>query len=65
MENKNEKIPQELDLEQMEEVSGGEGGPVTRCDICGATFTDYRKYLAHRMECNPVPKKFVRPDIPR
>ena len=46
MENKNEKIPQELDLEQMEEISGGEGGPVTRCDICGATFTDYRKYLA-------------------
>ena len=49
MENKNEKA-QELEIEQLETVSGG--GSITTCEICGASFTDYRKFLAHRMECN-------------
>ena len=58
MENKNEKA-QELEIEQLETVSGGAGS--TTCEICGATFTDYRKYLAHRMDCNRPPKDEWKP----
>ena len=59
MEDRNEKA-QELDLEQMEKVSGGGRGNLTlhqwttyTCEHCGATFTDDRKWLDHCRECDP------------
>lgn len=58
MENRNEKA-QELEIEQLETVSGGAGSKT--CEICGATFTDHRKYLAHRMDCNRPPKDEWKP----
>ena len=58
MDNKNEKV-QELEIEQLETVSGGES--ITTCGICGTTFTDYRKYLTHRMDCNSPPKDEWKP----
>ena len=60
MENRNENI-QELDLEQMEKISGGnEGGFVYRCNKCPATFKEYSKFVAHMQECNPKTPKFAR-----
>ena len=55
MENKNEEV-RELDLEQMEKVSGGvidvrQYSHV--CRKCSQTFDDYRKWLKHRRKCDP------------
>jgi len=51
MENRIEKV-QEIDLEQMENVSGGRGNTQERdnytCGDCGATFSTFFQLMAHR-----------------
>ena len=55
MEERNEKA-QELDLEQMEKVSGGAKVKFAYvCPICNELFSDYGKFIEHRTDCG-VPK---------
>ena len=60
MESKYEE-KKELDLDQMEKVSGGAGKGypginrkiIHVCQHCGETFTDDRKWVDHCRECDP------------
>jgi hypothetical protein len=63
MENRNEKT-QELDLDQMEKVSGGKKvGFAYVCLNCNATFSDPKDFNDHRSKCgapqiSPEPTSF-------
>ena len=49
MENK----MQELNLDQMEAISGGAVGPVFRCQQCGAHFQDVSLFAEHMAQNHP------------